>query len=828
MVKVAVVDLETTGPQFQKDDKIIQIGAVIIENGKMLHKYSMFINPKRPIPANITQLTGIKNQDVINAPTFKQVAKLWYERLKDCIFVAHNLNFDLKCLQYAFQEIDESFNPQAVDSEILSKIFLPEAFGYNLFDLAQYLDLLYYNGHDALSDALITSKIMHIIAKKYLQLNPNIQDKIRQTIIGIEFNQSYFFDHAEIFCLDEMSGEQSPPLSVVKNRQKEFLANINLPILAKTAFNDKKKIQYINYPFYRYPKKFVADSVNQLMNDKTGYWLSLPHVEDVYQIKKNLTDSKKYESATLVEYLSPHYFIHYEAFEYLCDVQHRLPLNHVQHIQLAAVQYWLSYTKKGLYLEINERFHIHDLIKEYAGQLYQMNNHYFFQQMLKNIHKADVVISINFSTIQLMNKAFINQETLSSFNLIISDFHQFQGRYQHYFEINFPISDYFIFFHQLLDNITIKHLKAQISHSLFKLDQFLTEIEAYSKFNEANVTTSHQTYISYFNQNDDLYKEKFIAIIQAVKKTFSLMMFYDYLFSEEIMSRVQRFMKQLSLFDKIEEPTFALIRAKVVNKYPYRWEIKVRPRQLSQAFYQQLGIFNVMYLFRQAYPSSLGKLSQLNGGIPEDCYNVQLTNETQTNKYPLYLPLAYRSSNEYAIFDEYIQDHHESLSSHIILIMPNTQSCHRVYQLFSDKMMHLGYSMYTKGITGSTKKSFRQFVQAQQSMLILVKSSMFKLPLESFDKTCDLFIHDLPFKSLDHYEVQLLEDQLKDLHIQYSMMDDILLPLMVKDLFALLTYFEESTILNKAVIFDERLFTKAYSFHLREWLSTHIEFIMEE
>jgi ATP-dependent DNA helicase DinG len=98
-----VIDLETTGNSPKKGDRIIQVGAVIIEDGKITGQYSSLVNPGHPIPAFIEELTGISDDMVKNAPAFSEIAHDIIKLLDDAFFVAHNVFFDLGFLQEELQ-----------------------------------------------------------------------------------------------------------------------------------------------------------------------------------------------------------------------------------------------------------------------------------------------------------------------------------------------------------------------------------------------------------------------------------------------------------------------------------------------------------------------------------------------------------------------------------------------------------------------------------------------------------------------------------------------------------------------------------------------------
>ena len=105
----AIVDIETTGNGY-KGSKITEI-AIFIHNGeKVIDKYTTLINPECSIPPFITNLTGITNAMVQNAPKFYEVAKKINELTKNHIFVAHNVNFDYNIIKAEFKEFGFSFN----------------------------------------------------------------------------------------------------------------------------------------------------------------------------------------------------------------------------------------------------------------------------------------------------------------------------------------------------------------------------------------------------------------------------------------------------------------------------------------------------------------------------------------------------------------------------------------------------------------------------------------------------------------------------------------------------------------------------------------------
>ncbi|MBC6179170.1 ATP-dependent helicase DinG, partial [Listeria welshimeri] len=121
-----VVDLETTGNQASREDRIIQFAACFVESGKRLETYATFLNPEKPIPAFIQELTGISPKDVKDAPLFEDVAPIIAGLLEDTIFVAHNVSFDWTFLEREMTRAGISLGKmKKLDTVELARIMYP-------------------------------------------------------------------------------------------------------------------------------------------------------------------------------------------------------------------------------------------------------------------------------------------------------------------------------------------------------------------------------------------------------------------------------------------------------------------------------------------------------------------------------------------------------------------------------------------------------------------------------------------------------------------------------------------------------------------------------
>lgn len=169
--KYVVIDLETTGQTVKNNDKIIEIGMVMIEDGCISDTFSELFHPGRDIPPFISHLTGITNKSIENKPAFKEKADEIKSMLRDSYIIAHNVPFDAGFLNQEFLACGYSeLNNAVLDTVELARIFYPQAPSYKLERLSDYLNIQHDDPHRALSDARVTAEIFLNIMQKIKQL----------------------------------------------------------------------------------------------------------------------------------------------------------------------------------------------------------------------------------------------------------------------------------------------------------------------------------------------------------------------------------------------------------------------------------------------------------------------------------------------------------------------------------------------------------------------------------------------------------------------------------------------------------------------------------
>ena len=153
-----VFDLETTGFS-PRQNRIIEIGAVKVEHGKITGRFSEFVNPGVPIPARITELTGIKESMVEGAAPIEEVLPAFLEFAEDCVLVAHNASFDISFIKENCARLNTGYGFTHLDTLQLSRMLFPEQGKHTLDAIAKFLGISLLHHHRAVDDAECTAEI---------------------------------------------------------------------------------------------------------------------------------------------------------------------------------------------------------------------------------------------------------------------------------------------------------------------------------------------------------------------------------------------------------------------------------------------------------------------------------------------------------------------------------------------------------------------------------------------------------------------------------------------------------------------------------------------
>ena len=158
MGKYVVFDIETTGFS-ALSDKIIEIGAVKVENGKITGRFSEFVNPQIPIPFRIEKLTSINDSMVAGAETIETLLPRFVEFCEDAVMVAHNAEFDMSFIEKNCKDLGIATDFTSVDTVGMARFLLPQLNRFKLDTVAKAVGVSLDHHHRAVDDAECTAQI---------------------------------------------------------------------------------------------------------------------------------------------------------------------------------------------------------------------------------------------------------------------------------------------------------------------------------------------------------------------------------------------------------------------------------------------------------------------------------------------------------------------------------------------------------------------------------------------------------------------------------------------------------------------------------------------
>lgn len=179
----AIIDIETTGGSARLE-KITEVAIYLHDGEKITGEFVSLVNPERNIPYFITNLTGITNEMVEDAPRFFEIAKTIVELTEGRTFVAHNARFDYSFIRQEFRSLGYNFKRNILDTIALSRKLYPGHRSYSLGNICRDLNITIDGRHRAAGDALATVKLFEMCIDRDRQLNGERSILIRNTRIA--------------------------------------------------------------------------------------------------------------------------------------------------------------------------------------------------------------------------------------------------------------------------------------------------------------------------------------------------------------------------------------------------------------------------------------------------------------------------------------------------------------------------------------------------------------------------------------------------------------------------------------------------------------------
>lgn len=234
-----VVDVETTGKGLG-GNRITEICIVRLQNGVVLDKYVSLVNPQQPIPDFITQLTGIDDTMVDDAPLFAEIAQEVLEYFEGAIFVAHNVGFDYNVIRNEFKRLQIDFTSKRLCTVRLSRKLLPNKSSYSLGRLCYSLSIPLDNRHRAEGDTDATV----ILFQRLLALDDDYE--VINTFLNIKSKESTLPPNVPKEQFDSLPS--TPGVYIFKDRSHKVIyvgKAINIKKRVLSHFYTKKSKSYL-------------------------------------------------------------------------------------------------------------------------------------------------------------------------------------------------------------------------------------------------------------------------------------------------------------------------------------------------------------------------------------------------------------------------------------------------------------------------------------------------------------------------------------------------------------------------------------------------------
>jgi DNA polymerase-3 subunit epsilon len=179
----SIIDIETTGGS-SRSEKITEIAIYVYDGKTIKDEFVTLINPERTIPYFITNLTGITNEMVEDAPKFYEVARKIIELTENKIFVAHNARFDYSFIRQEFKSLGFNFRRSILDTVTLSRKLLPGHSSYSLGNICKDVGIEINGRHRAAGDAFATTRLFELLLEKDFELSGTQSELIRNKMIS--------------------------------------------------------------------------------------------------------------------------------------------------------------------------------------------------------------------------------------------------------------------------------------------------------------------------------------------------------------------------------------------------------------------------------------------------------------------------------------------------------------------------------------------------------------------------------------------------------------------------------------------------------------------
>lgn len=283
-----VIDLETTGLEWYECE-IIEIGAIKYDNCEESDRFHSYIKPVASVPSRITQITGITNEMLTDAPDLKSVLPELQEFLSDYVLVAHNAPFDMKFLQNSFDNaLNTELDNEVIDTLPLARQYLKQLGSHKLEVIKRHFGLE-FGSHNAMDDCSTTAKLYTYCLEQ--SKKPDYQlDR------AFVFDEDDFtdFENAVYTSVSEIvsdNGLENLALRMNKTSKYTEILYIREPII-RFSGNTKTKYILISEPIEQFTEKYgdgisLAESPK---SEKAAARYIIDNPADIREIEEYIVD----------------------------------------------------------------------------------------------------------------------------------------------------------------------------------------------------------------------------------------------------------------------------------------------------------------------------------------------------------------------------------------------------------------------------------------------------------------------------------------------------------------------------------------------------------
>ncbi|MBI4225859.1 DNA polymerase III subunit epsilon, partial [Candidatus Roizmanbacteria bacterium] len=247
---LAIVDVETTGMSGIYD-RVIEIGIIRVENNEVTEELNTLVNPQTYVSPFIESFTGIKKEELEEAPTFSDLSEQVYSLLNEAILVAHNARFDYSFIRREFKRLGITFSSKTLCTAQLSRRLFPEHRSHGLSALIERFNLACDNRHRAYSDALVLwqfiQKLKESVSKN--RLAKIIKILLRSSYSGNEYIKQQIEELPENTGVYAFYDKDSVPLYVGKSKdiKERVISHFTIDYQSSRGLSMIKKIERIDH-----------------------------------------------------------------------------------------------------------------------------------------------------------------------------------------------------------------------------------------------------------------------------------------------------------------------------------------------------------------------------------------------------------------------------------------------------------------------------------------------------------------------------------------------------------------------------------------------------